>query len=63
MKILVLLFASLFGFGLVSQDVASISEPKVNDQVAYVSVEQPVATIALDTIEVVYIAPSVIAKR
>ena len=62
MKILVLLTASLFGFGLVCQDVTSVPEPAAETNVVYVLPEEPVATIALDTIEVVYERPAVIAS-
>lgn len=60
MKILVLLSASLFGFGLVCQETTSVKKPATTN-VTYAAYEEPVATIALDTIEVVYEAPAAIA--
>ncbi|MBC5775334.1 hypothetical protein H8S95_14740 [Pontibacter sp. KCTC 32443] len=63
MKILVLLSASLFGFGLVCQDVTSVAKPATTSQVVIIPAEEPVATIALDTIEVVYEAPAAIAAN
>lgn len=61
MKILVLLTASLFGFGLACQDVTSVAKPAAHVKTVYVLPEEPVATIALDTIEVVYEAPAALA--
>lgn len=63
MKILVLLSASLFGFGLVCQDVTSVAEPAKAQPAVVIPVEEPVATIALDTIEVVYEAPLALADN
>lgn len=60
MKILILLSASLFGFGLVCQEATSVPKPAATNA-AYTVYEEPVATIALDTIEVVYEAPAAIA--
>jgi len=57
MKILVLLFASLFGFGVVCQDVTSVAKPADDHKVVYVPVEEPVMTVALDTVTIVYEAP------
>lgn len=61
MKILILLSASLFGFGLVSQHVTDVVEPPVVTTASYTATEEPVATIALDTITIVYEAPASLA--
>lgn len=60
MKILILLSASLFGFGLACQEATSVPAPATINA-AYTVYEEPVATIALDTIEVVYEAPAALA--
>jgi hypothetical protein len=60
MKILILLSASLFGFGLMCKETTSVPKP-VSTNVAYSAYEEPVATIALDTIEVVYVTPVALA--
>ncbi|MEJ8756108.1 hypothetical protein WG947_03810 [Pontibacter sp. H259] len=56
MKILVLLFASLFGFGVVCQDVTSVAKPAAAQR-TIVPVEEPVTTVLLDTVTIVYEAP------
>ena len=63
MKILVLLIASFCGFNLVCQDVISAHQPAKVNQVTYKIAEAPVATIALDTIEVVYVRPIALAAN
>ena len=63
MKILVLLSASLFGFGLVCQDATSVDKSGATIVIVPATYEEPVATIALDTIEVVYEAPAALADN
>ncbi|MBJ6116782.1 hypothetical protein JAO76_01175 [Pontibacter sp. BT310] len=60
MKILILLSASLFGFGLMCKETASLPKP-ASTTISYNAYEEPVATIALDTIEVVYVTPPALA--
>ncbi len=57
MKILVVLFASVFGFGLACQDVANVQNTTTAPVTVETLYEEPVATIMLDTVEVVYEAP------
>lgn len=61
MKILVLLSASLFGFGFIIQDALEQTAPATPAKIVYVESEEPVATFHLDTIEVVYEAPAPLA--
>ncbi|HEY4651583.1 MAG TPA: hypothetical protein VIG72_09220 [Pontibacter sp.] len=61
MKIIVLLSACFVGFNLACQDAATASEVATTQKIVYVTPEEPVATIALDTIEVVYEAPAPLA--
>ena len=63
MKILVLLIASFCGFNLVCQDVTSASQAAQAKKVTYVTADVPVATIALDTVEVVYVRPAALAAN
>ena len=58
MKILVMLTAILFGFGFVLEDTTKPIAPVTVTEVAY---EEPVMTVLLDTVEVVYEAPAAIA--
>ncbi|MFD3000741.1 hypothetical protein ACFS7Z_10245 [Pontibacter toksunensis] len=65
MKILVLLFASFFGFGLAVQNTVRVDAPaKVAvNQVEITSpvLEQPVMDVLLDTVEVTVAAPAAVA--
>ena len=63
MKILVLLSASLFGFGLACQEATSVEKSGATIVAKPIAYEEPVATIALDTIEVVYEAPAALADN
>lgn len=63
MKILILLSASLFGFGLVCQDVTKVEKSGATIATVHTVYEEPVATIALDTVEVVYEAPAALADN
>ncbi|MEJ8801413.1 hypothetical protein [Pontibacter sp. H249] len=60
MKIIVLLSASVIGFGLACKDVADATTPKQVDNTA-IALEQPVAHVVLDTVEITVEAPKAIA--
>ena len=65
MKILVLLFASFFGFGLAVQNTVRVDEPSqvaVNKaEVSSPLYEQPVMDVLLDTVEITVTAPVAVA--
>lgn len=65
MKILVLLFASFFGFGLAVQNTVRVDAPAkvaVNQAEATSPVlEQPVMDVLLDTVEITVVAPATVA--
>ncbi len=62
MKILVLLSASLFGFGLAMQNTANeISAPVANAATIAPVIEQPVMEVLLDTVEITASAPKTFA--
>lgn len=65
MKIIVLLFASYFGFGLAMHETVRVHEPApVVDSYNVVSnpvMEQPVMDVMLDTVEVTAQAPVAVA--
>ena len=67
MKIVVLLFASYFGFGLAVHETVRVHEP-VNNKVVKAEavkaeIEQPVMDVMLDTVEVTVTAPAAIATK
>lgn len=67
MKIVVLLFASFFGFGLAVHNTVQVPEPEraiaTYEAVSYPGVEQPVMDVMLDTVEVTAAAPVAVALR
>jgi hypothetical protein len=67
MKIVVLLFASYFGFGLAIHETVRVHEPANNTVVKAEAVEagfeQPVMDVLLDTVEVTVSAPAAIATK
>lgn len=67
MKIVVLLFASFFGFGLAVHNTVQVPEPEraiaAYEAVSYPGVEQPVMDVMLDTVEVTAAAPVAVALR
>ncbi|GAA4440758.1 hypothetical protein GCM10023188_38430 [Pontibacter saemangeumensis] len=67
MKIVVLLFASYFGFGLAMNETVRVHEP-ANVAASYntpsnASVEQPVMDVLLDTVEVTAEAPVAVVLK
>ncbi|MFD2514412.1 hypothetical protein ACFSRY_11085 [Pontibacter locisalis] len=62
MKIVVLLFASLFGFGVVSQQALSVNAPEKGISKT-VYVEEPVMDVMLDTVEITVYAPVAVAVK
>lgn len=67
MKIVVLLFASYFGFGLAMHDTVRVHKP-ANVTASYnapsnASVEQPVMDVLLDTVEVTAAAPVAVVLK
>lgn len=67
MKIVVLLFATYFGFGLAMHDTVRVHEPAAvvaNHKVMpYPAVEQPVIDVLLDTVEVTAAAPVAVVLK
>lgn len=67
MKIVVLLFASFFGFGLAVHNTVQVPEPEravaAYEAASYPGVEQPVMDVMLDTVEVTAAAPVAVALR
>lgn len=65
MKIIVLLFASFFGFGLAMHGTVRVPEPAHAvagyEATPYPVVEQPVMDVLLDTVEVTAAAPVAVA--
>ncbi|WP_439880031.1 hypothetical protein ACSX1A_12775 [Pontibacter sp. MBLB2868] len=63
MKIIILLFAIFFGFGLASQEVLTVKHPKeVTANVEQLTVAQePMMHVVLDTVEITVSAPHAIA--
>ena len=65
MKIIVLLFASFFGFGLAVHETVRVDNPaKVVPHPAEVTspaVELPVMHVLLDTVEITAVAPTAVA--
>ncbi|WP_162052066.1 hypothetical protein [Pontibacter pamirensis] len=66
MKILILLFASFFGFGLAVQDTVQVDESaKVvlnhTEATTTPELEQPVMDVLLDTVEITVAAPAAVA--
>lgn len=65
MKILVLLFASFFGFGLAVQNTVRVDAPAIvavhQVEAASPSLEQPVMDVLLDTVEITVAAPAAVA--
>ncbi|WP_242926993.1 hypothetical protein [Pontibacter vulgaris] len=58
MKILVLLSASLFGFGVAMQNTANETKKSVTNTAAVMpAIEQPVMNVLLDTVEITAAAP------
>ncbi|PRY16517.1 hypothetical protein CLV24_101363 [Pontibacter ummariensis] len=67
MKILIVLFASFFGFGLAVQETVSVDKPAevitVKSNVPATEVERPVMDVMLDTVEISVVAPAAIAAK
>ena len=61
MKIIVLLFASLLGFGLVSNESVKGEKPAAVTH-ANVKLEEPVLHVLLDTVEIVASRPVIAAN-
>ena len=65
MKIIVLLFASYFGFGLAMHETVRVHEPApvvaTHRTFSNTVVEQPVMDVMLDTVEVTTQAPAAVA--
>lgn len=65
MKILILLFASFFGFGLAVQNTVRVDAPAklAANQIDITSpaLEQPVMDVLLDTVEITVVAPAAVA--
>ncbi|MDX5422366.1 MAG: hypothetical protein LPK14_08945 [Hymenobacteraceae bacterium] len=64
MKIVILLFASLLGFGFAVQEAVSV-EPKeiliASAETSATVLEEPVMDVVLDTVEISVMAPAVLA--
>ncbi|GAB3820577.1 hypothetical protein [Pontibacter rugosus] len=63
MKILILIAASMFGFGLAVKDTCRVPQPK-EATVAYeapANLDEPVMDVLLDTVEISVIAPAAVA--
>ena len=66
MKIIVLLFASFFGFGLAVHNTVQVPEPVyavAHKAVSHPVMEQPVMDVMLDTVEVTAAAPVAVVLR
>lgn len=67
MKILILLFASFFGFGLAVQNTVRVDESaKVvtnHTEATTPELEQPVMDVLLDTVEITAVAPAAVASK
>lgn len=62
MKILILIAASIFGFGFAVQETYRVTEPRV----VYVvheaaTIEEPVMDVLLDTVEITPVSPTAVA--
>ncbi|WP_266202645.1 hypothetical protein [Pontibacter kalidii] len=65
MKILVLIAASMFGFGLAVQETYKVPQPekKLVLHEAPAVLEEPVMDVMLDTVEITVEAPVAVASR
>lgn len=66
MKILILLFASFFGFGLAVHETVRVNEPAEvvvikNTEATTPELEEPVMDVMLDTVEITVEAPAAVA--
>ncbi|RAU82326.1 hypothetical protein [Pontibacter arcticus] len=62
MKIIVLLSASLLGFGIVSNESVQVKQPAAPLQYTDVKLEEPMLHVTLDTVEIVASKPVIAAN-